>query len=440
VIEMRRTVIALLAAGLALAGVALSASTAPGTISTLAQLGHPRGLALLPDGSVLVAQPFENVVRRVATDGTTEVVAGTGEAGYWGDGGPATAANLNFVHSVAVLPAGGFVLADTRNDSIRKVAADGTISTIVGVGSAGFSGDGGPAIEARLWAPHGVAVRPDGSILIADTDNDRVRLVTPGGTISTIAGTGAHGYSGDGGPATAADLEEPFGVAPFPGGAFLIVSGNRVRKVGADGTISTVAGTGEAGYTGDGGPARLARLNAPHNVAVLPDGGFLIADAGNNRVRRVLPAGMITTVAGTGVAGFSGDGGSPTSAQLNTPKAVAAFADATGYLIGDAANDRLRLVKGDLRVPLAVRAPPKVRSRSGSAASLAISLSDGARVELDVVRRSKIVLRIRVSRPAGASRILFGRTLAPGTYALRLTATASDGRRAKTSSRLVVRA
>jgi NHL repeat len=437
---MHRAVTALLAVSLALAGVALSASTAPGTITTLAQLGHPRGLALLPDGSVLVAQPFENVVRRAAADGTTEVVAGTGEAGYSGDGGPATAANLNFVHSVAVLPGGGFVLADTRNDSVRKVAADGTITTIVGVGSAGFSGDGGPASEARLWAPHGVAVRANGSILVADTDNDRVRLVTPDGMISTIAGTGTRGYSGDGGPATAAEVEAPFGVALYPDGAFLVVSGNRVRKVGADGMISTVAGTGEVGYSGDGGPARLARLNAPHNVAVLPDGGFLIADAGNNRVRRVLPAGTITTVAGTGVAGFSGDGGPPTSAQLNTPKAVAAFADATGYLIGDAANDRLRLVKGDLRVPLTIRAAPKVRSRSGSTAALPISLSDLARIELDVVRRSKVVLRIRVSRPAGASRILFGRTLSPGTYPLRLTATASDGRRAKTSSRLVVRA
>jgi hypothetical protein len=434
-----RTLAIALALSLGASCVALGATpTAPGTISTVAQLGHPRGIAVQPDGSFLVAQPYQNVVRRVAPDGKMTIAAGTGEAGYSGDGGPATAAKLNFVHSVAALPGGTFVLADTRNDSIRRVGADGVITTIAGVGSAGFGGDGGPATAARLWAPHCVAAIADGSLLIADTDNNRVRLVTAAGIISTVAGTGVPGSSGDGGPATAAQLDHPFGVAPLAGGGFLVVVGNRIRKVAADGTISTVVGSDNPGYSGDGGPATAAQLNAPHNVAVLPDGGFLIADAGNNRVRQVSASGTITTVAGTGVAGFSGDGGQATAAQLNTPKAVAVLADGTDFLVGDAVNDRVRLVASGA-APLTFRVPPLVRSRKGTAAVLAISLSERASVALDVVRRSKVVLRVRVTRPKGASRIVFGRTLAAATYQLRLSATAAGGRRAKATSRLVVR-
>jgi glucose/arabinose dehydrogenase len=428
-----------LALSLGVSCVALGATrAAPATISTVAQLGHPRGIAVQPGGGFLVAQPYQNVVRRVAPDGTMTVAAGTGEAGGAGDGGPATAAKLNFVHSVSVLPGGGFVLADTRNDSIRRVGADGVITTIAGVGSAGFSGDGGPATTARLWAPHGVVALADGSLLIADTDNNRVRLVTASGTISTVAGTGAPGYSGDGGLATAAQLDHPFGIAPLAGGGFLVVAGNRVRKVAADGTISTVAGTDNPGYSGDGGPATAAQLSAPHNVAVLPDGGFLIADAGNNRVRLVSASGTISTVAGTGVAGFSGDGGQATAAQLNTPKAVAVLPDGTSFLVGDAVNDRVRLVASGA-APLTVRVPKLVRSRKGQPAVLPLSLSERATVALDVVRRSTVVLRLRVTRARGASRILFGRTLAAATYQLRLSATAAGGRRAKATSRLVVR-
>lgn len=427
--------LAIVAANVALAGSAAS----PGTISTVAQLDHPRGIAVEPSGSFLVAQPFENVVRRVFPDGSSAIVAGTGEAGYGGDGGPATAALLNFVHCVAVLPAGGFVLADTRNDSVRAVAPDGTIRTVAGVGSAGFAGDGGPATAARLWAPHGVAVRRDGALLIADTDNNRVRLIVPDGTISTVAGTGSPGFSGDGGLAVSAQLDEPFGVAPLPAGGFLVVSGNRVRKVSVAGTIATVAGTGKAGFSGDGGPATAAQLDQPHNVAVLADGGFLIADAGNARVRRVSPSGTITTVAGTGVAGYAGDGGPAVAAELDMPKAVAVLGDASGFLVGDAENDRVRVVSADLRAPLTVRTSAAITAKHGKAARLPVALSDRAAIRLDVLRGQRVVLRVRVARSAGKSTIAFGRTLAPATYALKLTATAADGRRATASSRLAVR-
>ena len=430
-------ILALLVAG---ANVALAGSTAPpGTITTVAQLDHPRGIAVEPSGSYLVAQPFENVIRRVSPDGAETIVAGTGEAGYGGDGGPATAALLDFVHSVAVLPGGGFVLADTRNDSVRAIAPDGTIRTIAGVGSAGFAGDGGPAVGARLWAPHGVAVRKDGATLVADTDNNRVRLIAPDGTISTVAGTGTPGFSGDGGPAVAAELDEPFGVAPLPAGGFLVVCGNRVRKVSATGTITTVAGTGQAGFGGDGGPATSAQLDQPHNVAVLAAGGFLIADAGNARVRRVSPSGTISTVAGSGVVGFTGDGGPAIAAELDMPKAVAVLGDASGFLVGDAENDRLRVVTTDLRAPLVVRTPASISAKHGKLARLPMTLSDRATLKLDVLRGQRVVLRVRATRSAGTSTLAFGRTLAPGAYALKLAATATDGRRAAASSRLTVR-
>ena len=237
----------------------------------------------------------------------------------------------------------------------------------------------------------------------------------------------------------AAALDEPFGVAPLPGGGFLVVCGNRVRKVSAGGSITTVAGTGAAGFAGDGGPATLAKLDQPHNVAVLADGGFLIADAGNARVRRVSPSGTITTVTGNGVVGYAGDGGPAVDAELDMPKAVAVLRDASGFLVGDAENDRVRVVTTDLRAPLVLRVPASVTAKHGKQARLPITLSDRAAVTLDVLRGKRVVLRVRVTRTAGKSTIAFGRALSPATYALKLTAAAGDGRRAAATSRLVVR-
>ena len=242
-------------------------------------------------------------------------VSGTTE-GLSGDGGPATAAQLSFPSGVAVTADGGFLIADRNNHRVRRVSPAGTITTVAGT-TAGLSGDGGPATAAQLAAPFGVAVTADGGYLIADTFNDRVRRVSPAGTITTVAGTTA-GLSGDGGPATAAQLSDPFGVAATADGGFLIADtfNNRVRRVSPGGTITTVAGT-TAGLSGDGGPATAAQLSDPCGVAATADGGFLIADAVNHRVRRVSPAGTITTVAGT-TEGLSGDGGPATAAQLAT--------------------------------------------------------------------------------------------------------------------------
>ena len=233
-----------------------------------------------------------------------------------------------------------------------------TISTVAGTGSAAFSGDGGPATLASIDDPNGVAGTHDGGFLIADTVNNRVRLVAPDGTIDTVAGNGVAGYNSDGQDATGAKLNLPEGVAALPDGAFLIADtvNRRIRRVDPDGTISTVAGNGTCGYNGDGGLATDAELCEPRAVAPTPDGGFLIADTGNHVVRYVDPAGEISTVAGTGVDGYDGDDGPATEALLDAPDDVAPTADG-GFLIADMDKDVVRGVS------------PPARSRRSRAAA-----------------------------------------------------------------------
>jgi len=311
-----------------------------------AQLALPSGVAALPDGGYLIADTENHRIRRVSREGTIMTVAGTSQ-GLSGDDGPATAAQLSFPSGVAALPGGGFLIADTVNVRIRRVGPDGTITTVAGT-TRGPAGDGGPAVAAQLDSPMAVAVTADGGFLIADADNARIRRVGPDGTISTVAGTSA-GFGGDGGQATAAQLDFPTGVAVTADGGFLIADADneRIRRVAPDGTITTVAGT-TLGSSGDGGPATSAQLSFPAAVAVTADGGFLIADASNNRIRRVSVAGTITTVAGSGAGGLAGDGGPATAAQLDFPSGVAATVDG-GLLIADAENHRVRFVDIDLR-------------------------------------------------------------------------------------------
>ena len=265
----------------------------------------PWGIALSPDGTIYIADPGNRRIRRVGPDGIISTVVGTGTQGYGGDGGPATQALLNGPSGVAVGPDGSIYIADTNNFSIRRVGPDGIITTVAGSGAQGYGGDGGPATQALLNGPSGVAVGPDGSIYIADTNSFSIRRVGPDGIITTVAGTGTDGYGGDGGPATQAMLSLPVGVALGRDGSLFIAdtNNNRIRKVGPDGIITTVAGNTTpgfygGGYSGDGGLATQAWLNQPSGVAVGPDGSIYIADTQNGRIRRVGPDGYITTFAG----------------------------------------------------------------------------------------------------------------------------------------------
>src|SRR5262249_8824576 len=216
--------------------------------------------------------------------------AGNGSYGFSGDGGPATQAQLGFPAKVAVAPDGSLYIADLLN--IRRVGPDGLITTAAGNGTFGYSGDGGPALQAQLRFPIGVAVAPDGSLYIADTYNNRIRRVAPDGLITTVAGNGTNGSGGDGGPAIQAQLNEPFGIAVGPDGSLYIAErqNSRIRRVSPDGIITTIVGDGTFGYSGDSGPAFQAHLDSPYDVAIGPDGSLYIADVGNNRIRRVEPA------------------------------------------------------------------------------------------------------------------------------------------------------
>ena len=286
-----------------------------------AELYNPAGVAVDGAGNLYIADASNNGIRKVDSTGTITTIAGTGELGFSGDGGPAVEAELYDPAGVAVDSAGNLYIADSGNQRIRKVDLTGTITTIAGTGEFGFSGDGGPAVEAELHSPRGVAVDSAGNLYIADSRNRRIRKVDSTGTITTIAGTGEFGFSGDGGPAVEAELRSPRGVAvDSAGNVYIADSGNRrIRKVDSTGTITTIAGTGEFGFSGDGGPAVEAELRSPYGVAVDSAGNVYIADVIDQRIRKVDSTGTITTIAGTGEFGFSGDGGPAVEAELRRP-------------------------------------------------------------------------------------------------------------------------
>ena len=317
-----------------------------GGLATAAPLMYPEGVFKDNAGNLYIGEAGSYRIRKVAIDGTISTVAGNGTPGFSGDGGPATAAQLSTAISFAVDSAGNLFFADLNNHRVRKVATDGTISTVAGTGLAGFSGDGGPATAAQLNSPRALAMDNAGNLLIVDRDGRRVRKLATDGTISTVAGTGFSGFSGDSGPATAAQLSGPRGVAVDIAGNLYIADANnhRIRKVSADGTISTVAGTGVSGFSGDDGSATAAQLDFPYSVAVDSAGNLFISDFSNNRIRKITQAtGVISTVAGSGTCGFSGDGGLATAAQLCDPFNV--VVDPTGTLyIADARNGRIRRV------------------------------------------------------------------------------------------------
>ena len=365
-----------------------------------AWLNAPEGVALDPGGNVVIADTGNSRIRVVAaktgvfygkamTAGDIYTVAGNGTAGFSGDGGPAASASLDTVYGVAAPGAGNLVIADSGNQRVRVVATSsgtfygqamtaGDIYTVAGNGTTGFSGDGVPATAAQFYIPEGVATDSVGDMAIADSGNERVRVVAASagtlfgramtsGDIYTVAGDGSGGFSWDGGPGTSAEIAGPEGVATDRAGNVVIAdtSNHRIRVVAAStgtfygqamtaGDIYTVAGNGTRGYNGDGGPATSAWLSYPSGVAVDAAGNLLIADTSNYRIRVVaettgtfygqqMTAGHIYTVAGNGTSGYSGDSGPATSAEIDFPYTVAV--DGAGnLLIADTLNDRVRAV------------------------------------------------------------------------------------------------
>jgi uncharacterized protein (TIGR03437 family) len=333
-----------------LAGNGRQGFSGDGGPAAAAGLNHPRGLAVDASGSVYVGDADNLRVRRISPNGMISTVAGNGYAGNFGDGGPAMNASLGNLTGLALDAAGNLYIADAHNMCVRKVTPGGMISTVAGInGLQGFSGDGGPATSARLNVPAAVMFS-GGNLYIADSSNQRIRRVSGNGTITTIAGNSAvAGFAGDGGPATSALLAFPLGMATDSVGNLYFADGdnNRVRRISPGGVITTVAGNGAGRFAGDAGPATSASLNIPEDVAIDGAGNLLIADSGNNRVRKVDSAGLISTLAGTAGNGFSGDGGLATQAMLDFPWAVATGATGNVY-IADRVNNRVRMISGSV--------------------------------------------------------------------------------------------
>ena len=338
------------------AGNGVAGFSGDGAFATSAALNSPRGTAFDSQGNMYIADRFNHRIRRVTASGIITTVAGTGTAGFSGDGGPAVNAQLNQPEDVWVDAGGTLYIADSSNHRIRRVTTGGTISTVAGSGgpgfTGGFAGDGGAATSAQLNRPTGLVVDAGGNIFIADSSNHRIRRVAANGTISTVAGNGVQAYSGENVDATNAALQFPVGIAIDSSGNLYIADGRNhvIRRVSSSRIINTVAGNGAGAgtdtgtFSGDGGSATSAGLNTPEDVTVDAGGTLFIADAGNYRVRRV-SGGVITTIAGTGTDGFSGDGGAAVNAMLNFPWSVGL--DGGGnLLIGDMFNQRIRRVSG----------------------------------------------------------------------------------------------
>lgn len=329
------------------AGTGEAGYSGDGGPATEAWLDEPQALAFDAEGDLYIGEEALGVVRKVdAETGLITTVAGTGKEGCSGDGGPATDAAMSAPHGLTVAPDGSLYVSNVFCHAIRKIDPKGVITTIAGqLEESGFSGDGGPATKALLNEPSQMVFDEDGNLYLSDYVNARIRKIDADGIITTIAGTGELESTGDGGPATEADLEAPDGLAFGPDGNLYVseFGGSRIRMIDTEGIITTVAG-GEFGAAGDGGPATEAELNCPHTLAFDDAGNLYFTDVCNFKVRRIDPSGSITTVAGAGRPGFGGDGGPATAALLSeNPVGLAIGPDGDLY-IADTANHRIRKV------------------------------------------------------------------------------------------------
>jgi trimeric autotransporter adhesin len=346
-----------------------------GAAATLAQLSDPSSVKVDAAGNIYIADRGNHCIRKINTTGTISTIAGTGgTSGFSGDGAAATAALLNTPGSMAIDATGNIYISDYGNNKIRKVDAAGIITTIAGGVGSGSSGDGGPATAALLNRPQGINLDAAGNIYFADELNNSIRKITvTTGIISKVAGAGSSSFSGDGGAATAATLQYPKDVVVDADGNVLIAdhSNHRIRKVNTAGIISTIAGGTTFGYSGDGFDATGALIKYPYALTIDNKGNLLFNDQGNNRVRKIFTSGIITSVAGNGSYGFSGDGASCYGADLST---VGITSDATGNIyLAEYGYHRIRKI-----TPAAASISGASTICKGNTTSLSSSVSGGS--------------------------------------------------------------
>lgn len=337
-----------------LAGTGEDASTGDGEPAAEAAVGGPFGLVIGPDKALYVCETTGQRIRRIdLKSGLISTVAGSGERGYSGDGGPATAAKLNEPYEVRFDADGNLFFVEMKNHVVRRVDRQtGVISTVAGTGQAGFSGDGGPAMAAMIRQPHSICFDGEGLLYICDIGNHRVRRVDmKSGVIETFAGTGERKATPDGARVAGTPLNGPRALA-FDGRGELVLAlreGNAVYRIDlAAGTLHHVAGTGKSGYSGDGGDAKQAELAGPKGVAIGPDGTVYLADTESHTIRAIDPGtNVIRTLVGTGQPG-DGPDGDPLACRLDRPHGIEVGADGTLY-IGDSSNHRVRVLRADER-------------------------------------------------------------------------------------------
>ena len=340
-----------------------------------ARLYFPRAVAADAAGNVYVADSLNARVRKIDLTGTITTIAGTGERGYSGDGGPAVDAQLSGPNGLLVDAAGNVYISDSGNYRIRKVDPSGIIATIAGTQDPGDFGNGGPAVEARLRYPRNLAMDSSDNLYIADSGNNTVRQILGSGTIELFAGSGEPFDKRDGGPASMAQFGAPRDIAADPAGNVYVLDSNQVRRIDPYGMIATIAGTGENGHSGDGGPAVAAELRGPSVLESDAVGNLYLTGFGS-RVRKIDVTGEITTIAGTGERGFSGDGGPAIAAQLNSPRAIAVDSLGNVY-VADYPNHRVRRIDTSGVITTFVGTGMRDRtSESGYVRSTGDSLSD----------------------------------------------------------------
>lgn len=327
---------------LTVAGTGETGYTGNGGAATEARLESPSGVTLDQSGNLYICQ--SGGVRKVspAYGGIITAVAGSGVSGFDGDGGPAYFAKVNGVYDVAVDMHGNVYLADAGNDRIRKVTVDGIINTIAGNGTPGYNGDGIAATAAQLNSPYGIVVDNTGNVYFTERKNRRVRKIDTAGIITTIGGTGSKGFSGDGGLADTARLHNPLAIAFDKNGILYFSDSTRIRRIDASGIISTVAGVATFGYSGDGGLATAAEI-VPSAISFDTSGNMFIAESSNDRIRKVNSEGIITTIAGTGLGLFNGEGIHPLMANVGAPSGIA-VSPSGEIFFGDMTNDRARMI------------------------------------------------------------------------------------------------
>jgi sugar lactone lactonase YvrE len=384
----------------------------------------PTGLAYDASGNLYFTDAARHQVFEATLAGALAVIAGSGTQGYAGDNGPATSAQLNSPQAVAIGPDPTLYIADTGNHVVRAVSTAGTISTF----AAGFN------------APNALAIDATGALLVCDSANHRIRRIS-NGVVQTIAGNGSQGFSGDNALATAAELDTPSGIAVASDGRIFLADthNQRVRVISTNGIITTYAGTGTAGFSGDNAAATSAQLASPRGLTITPNGALLIADANNQRIRSVSPQGIITTVAGSSTQGATTDGTPASTAAINTPRAVAI--SSFGYpAFADAANHTLRLLAadGNLYVPAALSA--------GRLTTLTLTAASSATVAVNgSVATPQGTVQLLIDGTTAASTTLTSGSatfplaaLTPGTHTLTATYAGDGLNPAATSSALPI--